>query len=129
MRVKRLLAASCKPPSPTEQMDAILSWVGTTVLLGEAWLRHTTPDAYTRQTLTYSREQLSETGQGLLKSLPSGIDSAALDSAVTSSGTHIAQLARLVEAKNSPAFTQQLDSLRLVQQRLKQISSQLEASQ
>jgi len=133
--VKRLLVAamivlvSCKPPTPAEQMDAILSWVGSAVMLGSGWLRHTTPDSYTTQTLSLSRDHLLQIGAELLKSPPATIDSAGLDSTLTRSRSHIARMAQLVEARNSPAFRQVLDSLQLDQKALKQIADKVEASQ
>ena len=85
MRVKRLLVlpvvivAACKSPTPTEQMDAIQSWLATAEMVGEAWLRHTTPDKYSRQTLELSHETLLQISSDLLKSPPPSVDSATLD--------------------------------------------------
>jgi hypothetical protein len=115
---KRLLAvsmvfvAACKSPTPDEQMDSIQSWVATSGMVGEAWLRHTTPDDYSRQTLQLSHETLLQISTELLKSPPPLLDSAMLDSVLTTSRGHIAQMARLVEAKNAPDFARELDSLR-----------------
>lgn len=125
-----LLAIACKPPTPAEQLDDILSWVGTAGMVGDAWLRHTTPDKYTRQTLELSHQFLLRTGSELLKSpLPAAIDSAVLDSAIARSRFHIARMATLVEEKNSPDFTKQLDSLRLDQMVVKRLSDAIESSQ
>ena len=124
-----ILLVSCKPPTPAEQMDAILSWVGSAIVLGNGWLRHTTPDTYTRQTLTLSHDQLRQIGAELLKSPPATIDSTELDSALTRSGSHLARMAQLVEVRNSPGFNQVLDSLELDQKALKQLSDKIESSQ
>ncbi len=76
MRVKRLLVisvalvAACKSPTPAEQMDSIQSWLGTAVMVGDAWLRHATPDKYSRQTLELSQESLRQISRDLLKSPP-----------------------------------------------------------
>jgi hypothetical protein len=135
MGVKRFLVVpllfvlSCKPPTPTEQMDDIVSWVGTAGMLGDAWLRHTTPDKYTRQTLELSDQFLLQIGSDLKSRLPPAVDSAVLDSAITRSRFHIAQMARLVEEKNAPDFTKQLDSLRMYQRLVKQLSDSIESSQ
>jgi hypothetical protein len=126
--VPLLLTSACKPPTPAEQMDAIVSWVSTAGTAGDAWLRHTTPDKYTRQTLDLSEQTLLEIGSELLKSPPSAIDSAALDSALTRSRFHIARMARLVEEKNAPDFKTQLDSLRIDQKLVKQLSDSVESS-
>src|SRR5689334_25398726 len=73
MSAKRLavlplfLALACKSPSATEQMDSIISWLGTAGLTGEAWLRHTTPDKYTRQTLELTHDSLIDISSGLFK--------------------------------------------------------------
>jgi hypothetical protein len=129
--VKRLLAAaviilvSCKPPTPAEQMDAILSWVGSAVMLGNGWLRHTTPDTYTRQTLSLSHDHVLQIGAELLKSPPATIDSAGLYSTLARSRSHIARMAELVEARNSPGFRQMLDSLQLDRKALKQIADKV----
>jgi len=92
-------------------MDSILSWVATAGMAGEAWLRHTTPDKYTSQTLELTNQTLIDIGSGLFKSLPAGIDSAALDTALTRSSEHIGLMAKLVEQKNSPDLRTLLDSL------------------
>src|SRR3954469_20020470 len=115
---KRLLAvsivfvAACKSPTPDEQMDSIQSWLATSGMVGEAWLRHTTPDDYSRQTLELSHQTLLQISTDLLKSPPPLLDSAMLDSLLTGSRGHIDQMARLIEAKNAPDFARELDSLR-----------------
>ena len=103
-------------------MDAILSWVSTAGMAGDAWLRHTTPDKYTRQTLELSDQTLLDLGGQLLKSPPPVVDSAMLDSLLTRSRFHIAQMSRLVEEKNAPDFKTQLDSLRLDQKLVKRLA-------
>jgi hypothetical protein len=118
MLVKRLLAvsmafiAACKSPTPTEQIDSIESWLATSGMVGEAWLRHTTPDDYSRQTLELSHETLLQISTELLKSPPPLLDSAMLDTVLTKSRGHIDQMARLIEAKDAPDFARELDSLR-----------------
>jgi hypothetical protein len=135
MRQKRFLVIpllfviACKPPTPAEQMDSVISWLATAGMAGDAWLRHTTPDKYTRQTLELSHETLLQISDDLLKSPPSGIDTAALDSVLTRSRGRIAQMARLVEAKNSPTFLSQLDSLRVDQRIVKQFSDTIHSRQ
>jgi hypothetical protein len=118
MIVKRLLAvsmvfvAACKSPTPVEQMDSIESWLATSGMVGEAWLRHTTPDDYSRQTLELSHETLLQISTELLKSPPPLLDSAMLDTVLTKSRGHIDQMTRLIEAKDAPDFAHELDSLR-----------------
>lgn len=135
MRPKRLavlllfLTVACKSPSATEQMDSIISWLGTAGMAGEAWLRHTTPDKYTRQTLELSHETLIGISSELFESLPAGIDSAALDSALTRSNEHIGLMAKLVEQKNSPDFRSMLDSLYADEKVVKQIADSVEAKE
>jgi hypothetical protein len=135
MRAKRLLvlslilAAACKPPTPAEQLDSILSWVGTAEMVGDAWLRHTTPDKYSRQTLELSSANMGQISKDLLKSPPAAIDTAALDSALTKSRAMITSMATLIIAKNSPEFARQLDSLRADQKVLKRLSDTIESKQ
>ena len=124
-----LFALACKTPTPAEQMDTIISWVSTAGVAGDAWLRHTTPDKYTRQTLELSSQQLLEIGSQLQKSPPPAIDSANLDRILTRSRFHIAQMARLVEERNAPDFKTQLDSLRADQRLIKQLSDSVESTQ
>ncbi len=124
-----LLATACKSPSPTEQMDSVISWLGTAGLTGEAWLKHTTPDKYTSQTLDLSHDSLLDISSGLFKSLPAGIDSAALDSALTRSTGHIGLMSKLVEQKNSPDFRSMLDSLYGDEKIVKQFADSIEAKQ
>jgi hypothetical protein len=127
--VPLLFLAACRPPTPAEQMDSVISWLATAGMAGDAWLRHTTPDKYTRQTLELSHDTLLQISDDLLKSPPSGIDSALLDSVLTRSRGRIAQMARLVEAKNSRAFLIQLDSLRADERIVKQFSDSIESKQ
>jgi hypothetical protein len=124
-----LFALACKSPSATEQMDSIISWLGTADMTGEAWLRHTTPDKYTRQTLELTHNSLIDIATGLFKTLPPGIDSALVDSALTRSTGHVAIMARLVDQKNSPDFRTVLDSLYSDQKIVKQIADSVEAKQ
>ena len=121
------LTLGCKSPSATEQMDSIISWLGTAGMVGEAWLRHTTPDKYTAQTLEETNQSLIDISSGLFKSLPAGIDSASLDSALTRSNEHIGLMARLVEQKNSPDFRTLLDSLYSDEKLVKQFADSVEA--
>src|SRR4051812_41719828 len=101
MRAKQLLLLSlsfsvaCKPPTAAEQMDSILSWIGTAGMAGDAWLRHTTPDTYSRQTLELSAETLAQISTDLLESAPPAVDAAALDSVLTVSRKRIARMAAL----------------------------------
>lgn len=122
-----LLTVACKSPSATEQMDSAISWIATAGMTGEAWLRHTTPDKYTRQTLELSHESLLGISSELFKSLPAGVDSAAVDSALTRSNEHIGLMAKLVEQKNSPDFRSMLDSLYADEKVVKQLSDTVEA--
>jgi hypothetical protein len=133
MRAKRLLitsvviVAACKSPTPAEQMDSIQSWLATAEMVGEAWLRHTTPDNYSRQTLELSHETLLQLSTDLLKAPPHSLDSASLDTILTKSRGDIAQLARLIVAKDAPDFGRQLDSLRADQKLVKQLSDSIES--
>jgi hypothetical protein len=130
MRLKRpfvvaiALLGACKSPTPAEQMDSIQSWLATAGMAGEAWLRHTTPDKYTRQTLELSNAALVELSTDLSAPLPPAVDSAIIEALARSRG-HIDQMVRLLEAKNSPDFRRQLDSLRADEKIVKQISDDL----
>ena len=135
MRVKRLLVisialvAACKSPTPAEQMDSIQSWLATARMVGDTWLRHTTPDKYSRQTLELSQQTLLQISSDLLKSPPHSVDSATLDSVLTRSRSRVAQMARLIEEKDAPDFARQLDSLRVDQKIIKQLSDSIESGQ
>lgn len=107
------LLGACKSPTPAAQMDSIQSWLATARMAGEAWLRRTTPDEYTRQTLELSRETLFKISNNLLASLPPATDSAALDSLLVRSRGRVDKMARLIAARNAPEFARQLDSLRV----------------
>ena len=124
-----LFALACKPPSASEQMDSAVSWVASAGMAAEAWLRHATPDKYTKQTLDLSHDSLLDIGSSLFKSLPAGIDSATVDSALTRSSTHIGLMAQLVERKDSPDFRALLDSLYADERVVKQLSDSVEAKE
>jgi hypothetical protein len=134
MRVKRLvvisiaLVAGCRSPTPSEQIDSIQSWLGTAEMVGDAWLRHSTPDKYSRQTLERSRETLLRISGDLLKSLPRSVDSATLDRALSGSGRYVHRMAQLIAAKNAPDFARQLDSLRADEKIVKQLSERIKST-
>ena len=123
------LVAACKSPTPTEQMDSIQSWLATAGMAGDAWLRHTPPDKYSRQTLELSQQTLLQISSDLLKSPPHSVDSATLDSVLTRSRAHVAQMAPLIEEKDAPDFARQLDSLRADQKIIKQLSDSIKSRQ
>jgi hypothetical protein len=135
MRIKRLLVLSlifttaCKPPTPAEQMQSALSWIGTAGMAGNAWLRHTTPDTYTRQILELAHEKLGQISDDLLKSPPLGRASAPLNAVLARSRRRIARMEVLITAKNAPDFARQLDSLRADQRLVKRISNRIEPNQ
>lgn len=109
-------------------MDSIVSWVSTAKMAGDAWLRHTTPDKYTRQTLELSDQMLLQTGSDLLKSRPPKIDSAAFDRALTSTRFNIAEMARFIEEKDAGKFQQPWDSVGIYLKVMKQFSDSADAS-
>ncbi|HEV7837408.1 MAG TPA: hypothetical protein VGO75_05005 [Gemmatimonadaceae bacterium] len=135
MRAKRLLmvslvlAAACKPPTPAEEMDSVLSWIGTAGMAGDAWLRHSTPDTYTRQTLELSGETLQQISKDLLESPPPAVDSATLDGVLTRTRDRITRMAGLIKAKDAPDFARQLDSLRADQKAIKALADSIESKQ
>lgn len=135
MTLKRFLVApllffiACNTPTPAEEMDSAVSWLGTAVMAGDAWLRHTTPDKYTRETLRLSERTLRQIADHLLKSPPSGIDSASLDSALTLSRGRIARMAGFVGARNSPGFASELAALRENQASARRISDKIKPKQ
>ncbi|HMG12311.1 MAG TPA: hypothetical protein VK571_03975 [Gemmatimonadaceae bacterium] len=110
-------------------MDSALSWLGTAEMAGEAWLRHTTPDKYTRQTLEHSNEALRPIAHDLLEAPPRGIDTALLAVVLAQSQKHIARMARLVRERNAPALSSQLDSLRADQKVVKQLADDIKPKQ
>ena len=131
MRLKRplviaiVLLVACKAPTPAQQMDSIQSWLATAEMVGQAWLRHTTPDKYSRQTLELSRETVLQLSSDLLASLPAATDSAKLDAVLVRSRRRLDQMARSIEAKNSPDFRLQLDSLRNDEKTVKAFSDSI----
>lgn len=122
-----LFALACKAPSASEQMDSAVSWLGTAGMAAEAWLRHGSPDKYTKQTLELSHDSLLDIGSALFKSLPAGIDSATVNSALTRSSAHIALMAQLVEQKDAPQFRSLLDSLYADERAVRRLADNVDA--
>jgi hypothetical protein len=135
MPTKRLLvlslifATACKPPTPAEQMESALSWIGTAGMAGNAWLRHTTPDTYTRQTLELSHEKLGQLSDDLLKSPPPGPANASLNAVLARSRKRIARMKALITAKNAPDFARELNALRADQRLVKRLSDKIESDE
>jgi hypothetical protein len=123
------LATGCKSPTPAEQMQTILSWMSTADMAAQAWVNHTTPEKYTRQTLQLSEETIRQTADDVLKSPLAGVDTSALDSLLARSSGRIAQMARLVEGRNSPDVIRELDSLRVEKSAVKNIADKLEKAE
>ena len=98
-------------------------------MAADAWLRHTPPDAYTRQTLELSARTLEQISNDLLDSPPPAVDTAALDNVLTGSRNRIARMAALVTAKDAPEFARQLDSLRADQKAVKELARAIESKQ
>lgn len=135
MPTKRLLvlslifATACKPPTPAEQLRSALSWIGTAGMAGNAWLRHTTPDTYTRQTLELSHEKLGQLSDDLVKSPPPGPANASLNAVLARSRKRIARMEALITVKNAPDFARELNALRADQRLLKRLSDRIESDQ
>jgi hypothetical protein len=135
MPTKRLLVLSlifvmaCKPPTPAEQMDSILSWIGTAGMAGDAWLRHTTPDTYTRQILELSHRKLGRISDDLLRSPPPGTDGASLNTVLARTRRRISRMEALITAKNARDFSRELRSLRADQKIVKQLSDKVESEE
>ncbi|HEY0527190.1 MAG TPA: hypothetical protein VGD02_00060 [Gemmatimonadaceae bacterium] len=123
------LASGCKSPTPAEQMQTILSWMSTADMAAQAWVNHTTPEKYTRQTLELSEETIRQTTDDVLKSPLAGVDTSALDSLLVRSSGRIAQMARLIEGRNAPDVIRELDSLRVEKSEVKTIADKLEKSE
>lgn len=135
MRIKRLLlvsllcSAACKPPTPAEQMDSILSWIGTAGMAGQAWLRHTTPDKYTRETLELAERTVGQISRELLRSEPHGSDMSRISSVLASTRGHISRMADLVAAKDAPTFARELTELGADQKEVKQLADSIGSKQ
>ena len=110
-------------------MDSIQSWLGTAAMAAHAWVNHTTPDKYTQQTLELSEQTLRQISDDLLHSPLPGIDTAALDSALSRTSGRVAQMARFVEARNAPDLQKELDSLGVDRKIVKQFADSIEARQ
>jgi hypothetical protein len=110
-------------------MDSMLSWFATARMTGEGWLRHTTPDPYSRRTLDLSGKKIGQIANDLLKSPPSGVDTAMLDTLFTRSRVRVEAMARLIAAKNAPDFGRQLDSLGADEKRVKQLADSIKPKQ
>lgn len=126
-----LLLIACKQPTTAEQLDTVLSWLGTAGMAADAWMHHTTPDRYTRQTLELSHKTIQQLAADLRKSpTPTpGVDTALLDTVLTRSGARLTEMARLVQDRNSPGVGSQLDSLRADEAIIKRLADAAASSQ
>ncbi len=125
--------AGCKAPDPAKELDSTLSWVATAGLAAQAWLNHTTPESYTRQTLELSRSTLEEQLDPLLKAIADEPPSEKTASAFRNSAPAISRLVRhasatigrmavLVTARDAPSLQKELTSLRADESSLKSIA-------
>jgi hypothetical protein len=119
----------CRTPTPGEQLDGVRSWLATADMAAQAWVNHTTPEKYTRQTLELAQQSVEQIAAELLQSPPSGVDSASLDSLLTRSTRRIDRMARLVTSRNSPEVRIDLDSLRIEENAVHEIAERLKSAQ
>ncbi len=132
--------AGCKAPDPAKELDSTLSWVATADLAAQAWLNHTTPESYTRQTLELSRSTLDERLDPLLKAIadepPSEKTAStfrnsapAISLLVRHASATIGRMALLVTARDAPSLQKELSSLRVDESSLKSISDSVGGGQ
>ena len=129
MLVAGLMLSACKPPTPEEQLDNVGSWLATADMTAQAWLNHTTPEKYTRQTLELSSKTIRQTADDLLESPPPGINGGTLDSLLRRSASRVDRISGLVVNRNAPAVRMDLDSLRGEKKAVHEIAERLKASQ
>jgi DNA-nicking Smr family endonuclease len=127
--IASIASLGCKPPTPDEQLDNVRSWLATADMTAQAWVNHTTPERYTRQTLELAHTNVEQITEELLKSRPPGLDSASLDSVLTRSGSRIDQMQRLVKGRNAPDLRIQLDSLRVEERSVHEFSDRVKSGQ
>jgi hypothetical protein len=97
-------------------------------MTAQAWLNHTTPEKYTRQTLELSGESIRKTAGELMKSPPASIDSASLDSVLTGGSDRIARIDTLVTNRDAPRVRLELDSLRIEEKTVRGITDRLKSA-
>ena len=126
-----LLIAStgCKSPTPAEQLQTVGSWLATADMTAQAWLNHTTPEKYTRETLDISSQTIARTTTELDKTPPADLDIASLDSLLTRSGHRVRLLERMVAGRDAPAVRLELDSLRIEEKLVRDLAERLKAKQ
>ena len=98
-------------------------------MAAQAWVNHTTPEKYTRQTLVLAHETIETTADQLLASPPAEMDTASLHRLLMASGDRIAQMARFVQSRNAPAVSAQLDTLRAETKTVGQIADRTKAAE
>jgi hypothetical protein len=124
-----IASLGCKKPTPAEQVDGVRSWLATAEMAAQAWVNHTTPEKYTRQTLELAGKNVEQIADELLKSPSPSVDSASLDSLLTQSSGRIHQMARFVTSRNAPEVRVQLDSLRAEETRVRDLGERLKPRQ
>ena len=110
-------------------MDNVRSWLATADMAAQAWLNHTTPDTYSRQTLELSGDNVRQMADGLKKSRAPGLNSHSLDSVLTRSSTRVDRMATLVTSRNAPGLRIELDSLRVDERTVHEIAERLKSGQ
>lgn len=116
--LKLLLACSSQSSSEdlAKELQTVKSWAATAHLVGDSWMRGNVPEAYTKQTLEKTQEELKHETDTLSKlSIESSQRDTVLEQLKRLENT-VAQMSKAVEQKDQKAIAHQIQQLSLEEQ-------------
>jgi len=125
-----LSAPACsKPPDPAETLKSVSSWLATASMAGDAWVVHSTPNPFTRNTLRRARLSVSDEQKILFTEAVPPVDTAALRASLDRAKNTLATMETLIDSKEVLQFPAALALLKSDAQRVKQMSDSINPGQ
>ncbi len=125
-----IMCTACgSQPDPAKTLDSISSELATAALAGNAWAVHSTPTAFTRNTLLKARHAIADEQTLLFTQAVPSVDTAALRTSLESAKNTIATMERLLNRGDAEAFSARLATLKADANRVKKMSDSLDQSQ
>lgn len=94
----------------TKELDSVKSWTATAHMVGDAWIKGTVPEAYAKETLSKTQEELQKETETLKLADSAPAHSQILEQLKQLKDT-VAQMSKAVEQKDQQAMNQQIQQL------------------
>lgn len=121
-----LLASACsRKPDPAETLKSVSSWLATASMAGDAWVVHSTPNPFTRNTLRRARLTVADEQEILFTKAVPPVDTASLRVSLDRAKNTLARMEQLIDAKDAMQFPPALALLKADAERVKKMSDSI----